>query len=355
MNYLFFTVFFLCLIAFLDVLITLKRPYILKINFLTLIITIFIINYISFYNIKNGYLYLCLPIYNVIIGSNIVLFINYTISHKMYKWVIYYLSFALISAIIFSISLIINPSIYSFYNEYFTSFYILPQFWYFNIFSFLYKFIILLSLSRIIYEFHNNAQSNNLYKKLLRNWINNFIILLLIVITSLLIFSFFNNKILASMVISITMVIMSYYILLSIIYKPKFLSFHKFNANFIRTFDRNIKSTLTDSNFIVPFFYNHFYLQKDANLDRFCKSFNIDDKDEFHDEIIITYKMSFNNLINKYRVNYFLEIAKSTQFNNYSIDALAQEAGFSSRHHLYKPFKKFHGGTPSDYIYFANN
>ena len=55
------------------------------------------------------------------------------------------------------------------------------------------------------------------------------------------------------------------------------------------------------------------------------------------------------------RVQYFLDIATSDEFINYSIDALAQEAGFSSTHHLYKPFKKFHGGTPSDFIYFSSS
>jgi len=29
---------------------------------------------------------------------------------------------------------------------------------------------------------------------------------------------------------------------------------------------------------------------------------------------------------------------------------LAKEVGFSSRQHLYKPFKKFHGGNPSDIV-----
>ena len=47
---------------------------------------------------------------------------------------------------------------------------------------------------------------------------------------------------------------------------------------------------------------------------------------------------------------WFLDIVKSKKYTNYTIDALSQLSGFSSRHHLYKPFKKFHGGIPSDFI-----
>jgi YesN/AraC family two-component response regulator len=62
-----------------------------------------------------------------------------------------------------------------------------------------------------------------------------------------------------------------------------------------------------------------------------------------------------NEIINKNRVDYFIELVRSPKYNQYSIDALAKEAGFNSRHHLYKPFKKFHGGTPSDFISSVNS
>ena len=65
--------------------------------------------------------------------------------------------------------------------------------------------------------------------------------------------------------------------------------------------------------------------------------------------------MTFSNLVNKSRVDYFIELVRSPKYTNYSIDALAKEAGFNSRHHLYKPFRKFHGGTPSDFISSINN
>jgi len=41
---------------------------------------------------------------------------------------------------------------------------------------------------------------------------------------------------------------------------------------------------------------------------------------------------------------------KQPENKNLTIDALSKEAGFSSRQQLYKPFKKFHGGNPSDLL-----
>ena len=62
------------------------------------------------------------------------------------------------------------------------------------------------------------------------------------------------------------------------------------------------------------------------------------------------YYMTFGELVNKNSVNYFFEIVQNPAFQNFTIDALAREVGFSSRQHLNKPFKKFHGGNPSDLL-----
>jgi AraC-like DNA-binding protein len=94
---------------------------------------------------------------------------------------------------------------------------------------------------------------------------------------------------------------------------------------------------------------------EDATLEKFCGQNGIESTEILQDHCVKHYDMSFANLVNKSRVNYFIELVKSPKYKHYSIDALAIEAGFNSRHHLYKPFKKFHGGTPSDFIHSINN
>jgi YesN/AraC family two-component response regulator len=73
-------------------------------------------------------------------------------------------------------------------------------------------------------------------------------------------------------------------------------------------------------------------------------------KEVMFNYIYFTYSMSFDELINKARVDYFVEIIKEAKFKNYTVEALALEVGFSSRQRFYQPFKKYHGGNPSDLI-----
>jgi AraC-like DNA-binding protein len=120
-------------------------------------------------------------------------------------------------------------------------------------------------------------------------------------------------------------------------------------------FRREDVLNLTDENFYIPFFINHYYLKEDATLDQFCSQNNIKSTDLLQDQILKKYNMTFSNLVNKNRVEYFIELATSPKYAQYTIDALAKSAGFNSRHHLYKPFRKFHGGTPSDFISSISN
>jgi AraC-like DNA-binding protein len=55
-------------------------------------------------------------------------------------------------------------------------------------------------------------------------------------------------------------------------------------------------------------------------------------------------------LINKNRVKYFIDLIAKGKSNDENLETLSQKAGFNSRHHLLRPFKKFHGGNPSDFI-----
>ena len=60
--------------------------------------------------------------------------------------------------------------------------------------------------------------------------------------------------------------------------------------------------------------------------------------------------MTFIELVNKCRVDYFVSLVKSGSYKNFTIDALSSMSGFNSRQNLQRAFKTFHGGTPSDLI-----
>ena len=355
MNNFLFSVLILCVIAFVDILITIKRPLLTKINFLILISMIFIFNLLILNNIKSGFLLIFTPLFNIITGGSLIYILNSVISNKIYTWVKINLGIALFLGSIFVLIIYNYPQVYAYHNDQVTSFYILPQYWGINLLRLSFKVLVLFTFFRIFVIFLKTKDSHNHYKKSIKSWAVKLSFLVFLISFNLAILNYYNRYLLGVNILKGSLSLMSYLVLLGIIYKPKYLSFNKFSFNKLSAFDRNSTLTINDDNFSNPFFSNFYYLQKDANLDRFCKENGIEDKEEFHDLIIIKFNMSFNNLINKYRVEYFLDLVKSKKYTNYSIDALAQEAGFNSRHHLYKPFKKFHGGTPSDFIYYASN
>lgn len=355
MDSLFVSVLILCIITFIDVLFTIKRPVFTKINFLMLITMIFCFNYLILYNIKSGFLLVFTPLFNIVTGANLIFILNSIIANKIFNWVKITMGIAFFIGSIFVYIISMYPQVYSYHSDQVTTFYIIPKYWPLNILRFTFKILVLGTFARMFYIFIKTKESGNHYKKTIRSWAIKLSFILFLISFNLSVLNFYTQLAIGVNVLKISLILMSYLVLLNIIYKPKFLSFHKFSFNKLSTFDRNITLTLNDNNFTGPFFNNYYFLQKDANLDRFCKENGIEDKEDFHDLVIIKFNMSFNNLINKHRVLYFLELVKSKKYINYSIDALAQEAGFNSRHHLYKPFKKFHGGTPSDFIYYASN
>jgi AraC-like DNA-binding protein len=63
------------------------------------------------------------------------------------------------------------------------------------------------------------------------------------------------------------------------------------------------------------------------------------------------YGKNFNELINEYRVGYFLELVKQPNANSqYKLEALGKEAGFNTRASFIRAVKKKTGFTPSDFV-----
>jgi AraC-like DNA-binding protein len=61
-----------------------------------------------------------------------------------------------------------------------------------------------------------------------------------------------------------------------------------------------------------------------------------------------SFKMNFTSWINRYRVEYFLEHARDNR--HMTLEALAKEAGFTSRSTFIHAFKKEKGTTPREYL-----
>ena len=63
------------------------------------------------------------------------------------------------------------------------------------------------------------------------------------------------------------------------------------------------------------------------------------------------YGKNFNELVNEYRVDYFVELIKQPNANSqYKLEALGREAGFNTRASFIRAVKKKTGLTPSDFV-----
>jgi len=67
-------------------------------------------------------------------------------------------------------------------------------------------------------------------------------------------------------------------------------------------------------------------------------------------EVLNVYlKSNFQDYMNKYRAEEFVECLKDGKFNNYSIMGIANEVGFKSKSSFNTTFKKIYGVTPSEF------
>jgi AraC-like DNA-binding protein len=143
-------------------------------------------------------------------------------------------------------------------------------------------------------------------------------------------------------------------LLLILLYRPVFINKNGAKIWFGYLFNKNdYSSDIKEVDFNFHFYTNLYYKSKTSNIEEFSTIMGVS-KDVMFNYIYFTYSMSFDELVNKARVEYFVEIIKDVRFKNYTVEALALEVGFSSRQRFYQPFKKYHGGNPSDLIDILN-
>jgi len=62
------------------------------------------------------------------------------------------------------------------------------------------------------------------------------------------------------------------------------------------------------------------------------------------------YGMNFNDYINQFRVRYFKELIRDSQYHQWTLEAIAYKAGFNSRTTFIRAFTKFAECSPSEYL-----
>jgi len=346
----FFAIFLLSILVFFDVLVKFKRPFLLKYNFAIIAICVGFAAYMHSIDLYTNkyvfYIILC----KALVSSSFLNVFSILYFPNFRKWVTL-ITFSLISLTIYSF----------YYNETFNPAYVnslksqtlvvvrseslqLPLF-----FKVLRLLLILSFFSTFIYFLYKIISKfgmNNIYFDKIKVWTISIFLLVILMLSMYLPIPAFKNNYIVGYSIS---VIMYLYILFVILYRPVFLNKSSMKISLGDTFRKNSEFVINDLDFLNSFFTHFYFTNPEASLEHFAKSLNVGSND-LYKYVYYKYSMTFNDLVNKHRVEYFIDIIHDPKFLNYTIDALAKEVGFSSRQHLYKPFKKFHGGNPSDLI-----
>lgn len=93
---------------------------------------------------------------------------------------------------------------------------------------------------------------------------------------------------------------------------------------------------------------NQAFLDKDMSLSKLSRLVEIESIN-ISQSLNTGLNLSFNRFINSYRVDYVKALIGKGDYNNFTIDALGEKAGFNSKSTFYKSFKEFTGQTPSAY------
>jgi methylphosphotriester-DNA--protein-cysteine methyltransferase len=106
---------------------------------------------------------------------------------------------------------------------------------------------------------------------------------------------------------------------------------------------------IEEEKFILEFYTNQYYKKKETSLDEFAAIMKTN-KSILNEYVFEKTKLNFTDLVNKQRVDLFTSLASNHDYKGYTLEGLADMAGFGSRQSLYRNFKRFHGGNPSDLI-----
>lgn len=191
-----------------------------------------------------------------------------------------------------------------------------------------------------------SLNDNSIYSKKIKNWSRLAIILFSVGITNNLLTFYIGPYMMISKVIS-AITHLSLCIILQ--YRPPFLNRTKLSVSLGDAFNKTASNHINEQTFTQLFYVKQYYLNKEASIQNLALLLDVD-PDILNTYIYDSTKMTFIDFLNKSRVDYFVTLVSTKDYNSYSIEGLSELSGFGSRHSLYRYFKKFHGGIPSDLI-----
>lgn len=346
----YFSIALFSIIVFFDVMVKFKNSFVLKFLFLFLTFSIGVISIIYAQQLKQ-FVFL-IALFRATVVLSILNLFSYLYFPKYRKWVAG-LSISILSFTIFWA--LVNKGLLG-SGDYIDSFKVKSVDGNLNLkvndfvktIRFTFLFFISFTMIYFWYVIFTKKGFNNIYYLKVKSWTNWLVALTFIALLGNLLIQKINHidKYFWGDVLTI---FMYYYFLLLLLFRPRFLNKSALKIALGHKFNVENEKEITSFELEQVMESQQYFKQRNASLEDLAGLMSVSSSNlSFF--IYKNYSMSFNDFINKYRVNYFFDLVKDPSYKNYTIDALAKEAGFSSRQHLNKPFKKFHGGKPSDLL-----
>jgi len=153
--------------------------------------------------------------------------------------------------------------------------------------------------------------------------------------------------------------VMSFFFIISLVLfsNPDLLYGHYVNAEFLKeNGGKKVKQLTLSSEKVLElkerfekYAAKQFYLNNDVDRKEVAGYLNIEPH-IFSAFVSQAYDANFNEVINRYRITYIEEGLKNEKWNELTLEAIAEKAGFNNRVTFLTAFKKFTGSTPTQYI-----
>ena len=200
-----------------------------------------------------------------------------------------------------------------------------------------------------IIKLYTRKNNNNLYEIRIKKWIGTLLLAIFVLILFNVYFFilFLKGNSLLYNNIYITLFTMRFYLIVFILFRPKFLDDDKHSMAFNEILIR--PKNLSFQKFEFVFYTNHYYLLPDANIDDLALKLNAS-KNELSIFLRDEIEENFTELLNKNRVEYLKELLNAKKYESFTIEALSEMAGFNNRRTMYNAFNKHVGQTPTEFI-----
>jgi AraC-like DNA-binding protein len=323
------------LIISVEVAINFKKPMILKLLFFSISINIFILNLSQLLNLH----YFITEISRALLAISSFNLISILYAHKLKKDVLY------LSLIFFILVVLLLSS------DYYETLHQLKNLRLIvRVGRILLLIISLYLFAKQHLQLFKSLNEKSFYSGKIKKWTKFTILFFTIAIINNFASIFLSSE---NLVVRSVSVSLHLSICIFILYRPSFLNRTELSIKLGKTLRKNINNAVQADNFIFLFYTSSYFINRNASLEDLAMKLQVGTQ-TLSSFIYETTQLNFSDLINKSRVDYFITLVQSRQFDNYTIDTLSEIAGFGSRQNLYRNFKKFHGGIPSDLIRAGN-